>query len=76
MRVNPYREGLLALKQLQQKLGKPIKQRDWPKIPAMVDKIIKQTDGLAKDCRVQTFRNLAICALRNLEPRYRDWRVL
>lgn len=69
MKERPYTEALSMLAALQKKLGR---RPPRAKISAMVEKIIVES-GLSKDNRRESFRLLATCALKNLEPMYRNW---
>ena len=69
---NPYSYGLERLANLQAKLGKPPKREH---VKLLVEKVIRLS-GLKGDAREQYFRLLATCAMKNLEPRFRNWNGL
>ena len=68
--VEKYRLGILALRKLQQELGKPPKRS---KVDGLVKELIKKVD-LRGDKLETYFRLYATCALRNQEALCRYWK--
>lgn len=68
--MKSFTRGLQELATLQAKLGKPPKRKE---IPRLVDWLVVESDVKGRK-HERYFRLLAICALKNLEPRFRNWK--